>query len=595
MEQPQSTKRTFSLAVSLPIILVLLVAAPLAAAGGLSYFVTRQSFGEMLRDRNELLIDTVIQRAQALIDPALEELRRLGEGPTTGALDINNSSGLQDALRGAMLATPQISSVSVTGGQNEEHILRRTPEGNFVPEIRATPSAQQTDDTPGIYIASVAARDADFPALLSISSGIKIDEVASTRITIQLSIEVLAAYLEALPNYGHQTSGFILLGNDVVAQPLFFRDGDIGPTQRNGDIDLLVRTFLQGERFPLSSAAFRRASGHWSFVGSETYAFVYRDVYTGLGPPLTAVIYYPGTETRTERWIAPAMGILFIAALIGAGWVALHLARMLDGPTLALADAARRIERFDFSSDTAFVPSRFREFNETGSAFFKMASTLRMFQAYMPKALVLKLYQRGVMPAAELRTVTVMFADLQGYTAYAASRSAKDVLDYLNSLLSVIGPAIESHQGTIDKYIGDAVLAFWGAPDDNCHHAASACDAALDIMEAVRAFNEAKLAAGQDVCALRIGIHSGEVIVGNVGFEGRINYTIVGDVANHAQRLESGARQALGDRQAVTLVSYATVEAAEDRFEFTDLEIVGLQAKVLKARARHSIGSGIST
>jgi adenylate cyclase len=116
------------------------------------------------------------------------------------------------------------------------------------------------------------------------------------------------------------------------------------------------------------------------------------------------------------------------------------------------------------------------------------------------------------------------------------------------------------------------VLAFWGAPDDMSDHAAAACDAALSIMTAVEGFNDSRRDHGLPTCSLRIGVHTGSVLVGNVGFEGRLNYTIIGDVANMAQRLEQAGHMFLEDRDAVTLASDKTLEAAGPSYLFESID-----------------------
>src|SRR3546814_422445 len=119
--------------------------------------------------------------------------------------------------------------------------------------------------------------------------------------------------------------------------------------------------------------------------------------------------------------------------------------------------------------------------------------------------------------------------------------------------------AIEASGGTLDKYMGDAVMAFWGAPDDQPDHAERACRAALEIMRAVVADNRARKARGLAPVRLRIGVHSGAAIVGNIGAPGRVNYTLIGDTVNVANRLEAyGKEESAGEGGAAILMSAAT-------------------------------------
>jgi adenylate cyclase len=164
--------------------------------------------------------------------------------------------------------------------------------------------------------------------------------------------------------------------------------------------------------------------------------------------------------------------------------------------------------------------------------------------------------------------LTVMFTDLENYTGFSRDRPADETAAYLNTLLARIGPAIEASGGTIDKYIGDAIMAFWGAPEPRADHAAAACRAACSIAELVTAFNRERRARGLDACRMRIGLHTGPVVVGNIGFEGRMDYTIIGEVVNMAQRLEQAGRRLLGDgEEVIVLMSATTREAAGDGFD----------------------------
>ena len=92
-----------------------------------------------------------------------------------------------------------------------------------------------------------------------------------------------------------------------------------------------------------------------------------------------------------------------------------------------------------------------------------------------------------------------------------------------------MGPAIEATGGTIDKYIGDGLMAFWGAPEPNADHARAACLGALAIAREVEAFNGERRSAGLAACRMRVGLHTGMVLVGNVGFAGRVDYTAIGE------------------------------------------------------------------
>ena len=162
--------------------------------------------------------------------------------------------------------------------------------------------------------------------------------------------------------------------------------------------------------------------------------------------------------------------------------------------------------------------------------------------------------------------MTVLFTDIVGFTAASETMEVAQTAAFLNDHFAEVGGCIEAEMGTIDKFIGDSVMAFWGAPEEQPDHAARACRAALAMRQAVEAGNMGRMEREDRAGAplqLRIGIHTGPVIVGNIGAPQRMNYTIVGDSVNIAHRLEE-LGHALGDPgSAVTiLISQATRDGA---------------------------------
>src|SRR3546814_11538037 len=127
-----------------------------------------------------------------------------------------------------------------------------------------------------------------------------------------------------------------------------------------------------------------------------------------------------------------------------------------------------------------------------------MLSGLRWFETYVPRSLVMRLIRLGEGGVeSEERPVTVMFTDIVGFTAASQRLTPRDTADFLNHHFALVAAAIDASGGTLDKYMGDAVMAFWGAPDDQPDHAARACRAALARMRAVVAANRARKARGR--------------------------------------------------------------------------------------------------
>ncbi len=157
----------------------------------------------------------------------------------------------------------------------------------------------------------------------------------------------------------------------------------------------------------------------------------------------------------------------------------------------------------------------------------------------------------------------------------------------------------ERAEGTLDKYIGDAIMAFWGAPEHLPDHADRALRAAAEIQRRVCADNDARRARGEPPLAIRIGVHTGPVVVGNIGSRSRVNYTIVGDTVNTASRIDSLAKDFASEEDCIVLVSGDTcahvTEAAGAGFVLTGLgdhEIRGRQGTVAVFRLDAGEASG---
>jgi adenylate cyclase len=170
----------------------------------------------------------------------------------------------------------------------------------------------------------------------------------------------------------------------------------------------------------------------------------------------------------------------------------------------------------------------------------------------------------------EERVLAVMFTDIVSFTSTCEAMTAPEVAAFINQHLSLIAACVERESGTIDKFIGDAVMAFWGAPGRLENPAIFACRAAVAIQSALAADNKRRLAEGLAPVRIRIGLHMGPVVVGDIGAPNRINYTIVGDVVNATQRLESLGKTVDPNAEAIVLVSSEIFRAARAGFQFIE-------------------------
>jgi PAS domain S-box-containing protein len=162
--------------------------------------------------------------------------------------------------------------------------------------------------------------------------------------------------------------------------------------------------------------------------------------------------------------------------------------------------------------------------------------------------------------------VTVLFCDLRGFTALSETLGAQGTVQMLNAYFTEMVGAIQKHHGTIDKFIGDAVMAVFGAPVANEAHAAFACEAALEMRAALRRFNAAQASRYGADLKIGVGLATGKVIAGNLGSQERVEYTVVGPTVNLASRLESLTKE----KGMTVLCDQATFDAAKSRFEWQE-------------------------
>lgn len=175
----------------------------------------------------------------------------------------------------------------------------------------------------------------------------------------------------------------------------------------------------------------------------------------------------------------------------------------------------------------------------------RSAHLKQSFSRYIPEGLVNDNLDEmtEIHLGGEQRDVSVLFCDIRGFTSWSENREASEIITELNVLLSELSMSVFSTEGTLDKFTGDGLMAFWGAPLPQDDHAERACNAALDMLQRVDEVNERRIAEGQLPLAIGVGVHSGPAVIGNVGHEQRLDYTAIGDTVNLAARLEAATKE----------------------------------------------------
>jgi len=175
----------------------------------------------------------------------------------------------------------------------------------------------------------------------------------------------------------------------------------------------------------------------------------------------------------------------------------------------------------------------------------------------------------------EEREMTAYFSDIAGFSTFSEGMTPTELVHLLNEYLTAMCDVIIASGGTIDKFEGDAIIAFWGAPLPDPHHARQACFASLDMRDALGPLGQKWVAEGRPDVSVRMGVNTGRMVVGNMGSTQRVNYTIMGDAVNLASRLE-GANKAF---KSDLMISEATYAQCADDVDVRELDIIRVVGK----------------
>lgn len=291
------------------------------------------------------------------------------------------------------------------------------------------------------------------------------------------------------------------------------------------------------------------------------------------------------------------LGLAIVAFLAGS-LISLMLTRRMLTPVRSLIAGAEEVGRGNLE---VTLPAAARdEIGQLSSAFSAMVEELRnkaamkdTFSNYMDPRVVDRLLGAGraELEAGEKREMTVFFSDLQGFSGIAETLTPTALVRLINRYLTYAAEPIALHQGVIDKYIGDAVMAYWGAPFSTEEPALSACRAALGQRQQLALLQQELpeilgLRRGAPTMAARIGLATGDVVVGSIGSRSSKNFTIMGDTVNIASRLE-GANKAYGT---LILADEPTVLQVRHRMEVREIDLIAAVGKTEAVRVFELMG-----
>jgi adenylate cyclase len=268
------------------------------------------------------------------------------------------------------------------------------------------------------------------------------------------------------------------------------------------------------------------------------------------------------------------------------------LSKVISAPLEKLAVKVRKIQNLA-KHDMPPVQSRIQEVAVLSNAIETLDTTITSFSAYVPVGLVNQLLNsdQKFKLGGHSRFLTIFFSDLEAFSTLSEEIPSQDLMVRVSAYLELVTRAVNAEAGTIDKFIGDGVMAFWGAPNLLDDHAWHACLAALRIARGMQALNQRWAEEGLGPFNLRIGIHSDAVIVGNIGSTERMSYTVIGDGVNIASRLE-GINKEYGTR---LCISHSVFREAGERLcvrPIDDVVVKGRRTKIAIYELLGAFGAG---
>ncbi len=314
-----------------------------------------------------------------------------------------------------------------------------------------------------------------------------------------------------------------------------------------------------------------------------------------LGKPWRLMVITPLSDFTAEFNTSNRLMLIIGLAAVAIQLITITIiASYVASPLQRLSRKVTRIQSLESASDITLVRSRVREVAVLSQAIETLDTAVQAFARFVPVALVRQLLEadQKLELGGQSRFLTILFCDVEAFSTLAERIAARDLLSRVSALLGVVTHRVHEEKGTIDKFVGDGVMSFWGAPAPLEKHAFHACVSALAIQRDLEGLNQNWRDTDVPEMRLRIGIHSDVVLVGNVGSQERMSYTVLGDGVNIAARLE-GCNKLYGTD---ICISHDTFREAGDQLcvrPIDELQVKGRRAQVTiyELLGAHGVGA----
>jgi class 3 adenylate cyclase len=548
-----------------------------------------QNTVDLLRQKAELLIASESDLTRQYLEAARNQVDFIADRISSGEIEPSASEEFTSLVMGALAATPQIvmlqfvdESYRLIGAERQEDDwlpLFMSVRGDEDLRLLADKAKQDRE----AYWGKPVWREDLGEALLNYNRPVTSGGTYLGTVSALVSVTKLSEFISDLET-GFGANAFILYGRDwILAHPLM-TFGYAGltrlkpfPEQRVFGDPVISSMWLEREEKFLEERIVTGPGVKFVRFADQGFIVLHRELAGYTDKPLLIGTYFQSSDLLSEALRLKWAVIICFAISVVSAIAAAIIGRQIARPVRRLAEGSKKVYNLDLAAVDPIPGSFFRELDEAANSFNSMLDGLRWFERYVPRTLVQRLIRLHKDEAVEsaYREVAILFTDLVKFTQLSEQMTAPAAADFLNGHFTMVADCVEAEGGVIDKYIGDSVMAIWGAPDKIPDLADRACRAALAIAAGVRAFNRDQHEAGGPQIRMRIGVHMGRVVVGNIGSPGRINYTVIGDPVIVAQRLEETGKQLGGGAQDTIILVSGAIRAA--LMEDYGLEPLGLR------------------
>lgn len=577
MEGELKGKSGLPLQPTLVTVVVLLIVAGAGGVGLLAYQSSRVVVDDLWQRLSGELASRTTQRTLRYLEPAVPAIHATQELAKQGRIDMSDEMSVLRHLRAMLIANPQFTWMSHASEDGTYLAVHRTPEGPLKATVRTQLPEAERGDAPTILrsfavsdsgeIRQVDQKRGDYdprrrewygpgraseggrwvepfifvtvgaPGFMYVARDYREGTIRGVW-AVEYEVSTLSDFLETL-HIGEHGRAYVV-SNDglVVGHP-----GGV-TTSRDGDELEIIRA----ERHPDSMLRDawielqRLGGGARSFEIGENLVMA-EPFPQDTGIDWLVLVVVPASDffgpIERQAW---HNGLIAAVAALAAILLGVFFTNRVSRDLLAIAKEMGRVGRFELAEGSLDeMRSSVREINAMCEATMSMKNSLRSFGKYVPKELVSDLIRSGQEAALGGRKtqITTLFADVAGFTSTAEEMDPDDLVPLLGDFMESMSEAVREHGGTVDKYIGDAIMAFWGAPRPDAKHALNACRCAVEMQRRLVTLQARWEEQGLPQFSARIGINSGPTVVGNFGSPARMNYTVISDAVNLASRLES--------------------------------------------------------